>query len=239
MRRGKYLSSIIALSRQPKDNLSCYRPAPGLKSWGGGAGGGGGNFLYMVYYGRACRIAPFFSTARYMIGPLFSNKKYMNGPVFLDSLWGPHFSDILVYAHIFRSEIFRGCLSSWYYMNWLWYLCNNQQKWVQKKIKGQFMNRSIFWMIKYMNGSVFSKARYMNGVGFEILARTPVPKLPLSYRPPPPPPHPPQELKSRHSERCEAVFFKNFSVTIYRPFFFSFFFFFFFFFSFFFFFFFF
>ena len=32
---------------------------------------------------------------------------------------------------------------------------------------------------------------YMNGVGFEILARTPVPKLPLSYPPPPtrrPPP---------------------------------------------------
>ena len=45
------------------------------------------------------------------------------------------------------------------------------------------MNRSSFWMIKYMNGSVFSKARYMNGVGFEILARTPVPKLPLSYPP--------------------------------------------------------
>ena len=47
------------------------------------------------------------------------------------------------------------------------------------------MNRSTFWMIKYMNGSVFSKARYMNGVGFEILARTPVSKLPLSYHPPP------------------------------------------------------
>ena len=45
------------------------------------------------------------------------------------------------------------------------------------------MNRSTFWMIKYMNGSFFSKARYMNGVGFEILARTPVPKLPLSYPP--------------------------------------------------------
>ena len=44
------------------------------------------------------------------------------------------------------------------------------------------MNRSTFWMIKYMNGTVFSKARYMNGVGFEILARTPVPKLPLSYQ---------------------------------------------------------
>ena len=49
------------------------------------------------------------------------------------------------------------------------------------KIKGQYMKRSTFWMIKYTNGSVFSKARYMNGVGFEILARTPVPKLPLSY----------------------------------------------------------
>ena len=52
------------------------------------------------------------------------------------------------------------------------------------------MNRSTFWMIKYMNGPVFSKARYMNGVGFEILARTPIPKLPLSYPPPPPRPHP-------------------------------------------------
>ena len=80
------------------------------------------------------------------------------------------------------------------------------------------MNRSTFWMIKYMNGSIFSNARYMNGVGFEILACTPVPKLLLSYRPPPPTP----PLKSRHSERCEAVFFKNFSVTIYQPFFFSF-----------------
>ena len=44
-------------------------------------------------------------------------------------------------------------------------------------------------MIKNMNGSVFSKARYMNGVGFEILARSPVPKLPLSYTLPPPPTH--------------------------------------------------
>ena len=36
-------------------------------------------------------------------------------------------------------------------------------------------------MIKYMNESVFSKTKYMNEVGFEILARTPVPQLPLSY----------------------------------------------------------
>ena len=56
------------------------------------------------------------------------------------------------------------------------------------KSKGQYMNRSILRTIKYMNGSLFSKARYMNGVGFEILARTPVPHLPPSYPPPPPPP---------------------------------------------------
>ena len=49
------------------------------------------------------------------------------------------------------------------------------------KVKGQYMNGSIFWTIKYMNESVFSKARYMNGVGFEILARTPVPHLSPSY----------------------------------------------------------
>ena len=58
------------------------------------------------------------------------------------------------------------------------------------------MNRSTFWMIKYMNGSVFSKAMYMNGVGFEILARTPIPKLPLSYLPAPPPPPPLPEVRS-------------------------------------------
>ena len=115
-----------------------------------------------------------------------SESTFMNMPEFSGFLCErPHFSDILVYAHIFRSGIFRGCLSSWYYMNWPWYLCNNQQ----------YMNRSTFWMIKYMNESVFSKARYMNGVGFEILARTPVPKLPLSYLPPPPPP-PTPEIRS-------------------------------------------
>ena len=118
--------------------------------------------------------------ARYLIGPLLSSKVYINGPIFLDSyVKGPIFLTSW-YMHIF----FAGCLFSWYYMNWLWYLCNNQQK-MGTKIKGQYMNRSTFWMIKYMIGSVFSKARYMNGVGFEILARTPVPKLPLSYPPKP------------------------------------------------------
>ena len=64
-----------------------------------------------------------------------------------------------------------------------------------KKIKGQYMNRSTFWMIKYMNGSVFSKARCMNGVGFEILAHTPVPQ-PLSY--PLPPSHARDDTTEQH-----------------------------------------
>ena len=53
---------------------------------------------------------------------------------------------------------------------------------------GQHFRWSSIWM-----GPFFSKARYMNGVGFEVLARTPVPKLSPSYipsyPPPPPPPH--------------------------------------------------
>ena len=138
---------------------------------------------------------PFSALPGIWLAPFFQQKVY-EWPDFSGFLCErPHFSDILVYAHIFRSEIFRGCLSSWYYKNWLWYLCNNQQK-MGSKIKGQYMNRSKFWMIKYMNGSVFSKARYMNGVGYEILACTPVPKLHLLPRPPPatplpPPLHPP------------------------------------------------
>ena len=178
MRRGKYLSSIIALSRQPKDNLSCYRPAPGLKSLGGG-GGGKGNFLYMVYYGRACRIAPFFSTARYMIGPLFSTKSIWMAQFF----WIPYEGPIFLtswYMHIFFAQRFFEAAyplgitwisdpSIWWVRAWTGCdICETTSKNGYKKIKGQFMNRSTFWMIKYMNGSVFSKARYMNGVGFEI-----------------------------------------------------------------------
>ena len=48
------------------------------------------------------------------------------------------------------------------------------------------MNMSTLCTIKYMNRSYFSKARYMIGVGVKILGRTPVPKLPPSYPPPPP-----------------------------------------------------
>ena len=45
------------------------------------------------------------------------------------------------------------------------------------------MNRSTFCEIKYINGLLFSKAMYMTGVGFKILARTLIPKLPVSYFP--------------------------------------------------------
>ena len=140
---------------------------------------------------------PFSALPGIWLAPFFQQKVY-EWPHFSGFLRErPHFSDILVFAHIFRSEIFRGCLSSWYYMNWLWYLCKNQQKMGTKNQRT--MNRSTFWMIKYMNGSVFSKARYMNGVGFEILARTPVPKLPLSY----PPPH---QINVKHIILCVNLY---------------------------------
>ena len=59
------------------------------------------------------------------------------------------------------------------------------------------MIRLIFSEIRFMNGMFFSKARYMIGVGFKVLARTPLPKLPPSYprvTPPPPPPPPPPSI---------------------------------------------
>ena len=177
--RGCAISSV---SQWPQFTpyLVFYRPCQGSFSvadlrlcvggWRGGGGGGGGGGGSLPIYGiiRMCvPNSPFFSIARYIIGPQFSTKSIWMARFFRIPMWKAPFFDILVYAHIFRSEIFRDCLSSWYYMNWLWYLCNNQQKWVQK-FKGQYMNRSTFWMIKYMNGSVFSKARYMNGGGFEF-----------------------------------------------------------------------
>ena len=47
--------------------------------------GGEGNFLYMAEYGCACRMAPFFSVAKYMIGPFFQQNVYN---------W-PHFSGLV------------------------------------------------------------------------------------------------------------------------------------------------
>ena len=132
--------------------------------------------------------SPLFQRCQVYDWPPFFNKKYMNDPIFLDSyVKGPIFL-ISWYMHIFFVQRF---FEAAYLLGITWInydICViNSKTWVQK-IKGQYMNRSTFWGIKYMNGSVFSKARYMNGVGFEILARTPIPKLPLSYPPPPPPP---------------------------------------------------
>ena len=116
-----------------------------------------------------------------MISPLSFNKKCMTDPIFS---WfvceRPHFSNIPVYAYIFLSEIFRGCLFSLYSVNWLPYLC------VTTGNKGY--KRSTFRTIKYMNGSIFSKARYMNGIVFEI---HPYHNYPRSLHPAPPPSPPP------------------------------------------------
>ena len=120
----------------------------------------------------------------------FFNKKYMNGPIFLDSYVKSPIFLTSWYMHIFFAQRF---FEAAYPLSITGIDCGicviTSKKWVQT-IKGQYMNRSIFWMIKYMNRSVFSKARYMNGVGFEILARTPVPKLPLLPTPTPTPKNP-------------------------------------------------
>ena len=108
--------------------------------------------------------------------PSFFNKKYMNDLIFLDSY---------VKGPIFLTTSY---------------------KWVQKKIKGQYINRSAFRMIQYMTGSVFSKAGYMNGVGFEILARTPVPQLTPNYPTPAPPPPPPPPRHPRTEGHIKTFF---------------------------------
>ena len=136
----------------------------------------------------------------------------MNGPIFLDScVKGPIFL-ISWYMHIFFAQRFFEAASP---LGFTWTDCDicvkTSKKWVQK-VKGQYMNRSTFWMIKYMNGSVFSKARYMNGVGFEILARTPVPAkitpklLPL-----------PQDWNRREAPACPVVAFSTPDFGITKP----------------------
>ena len=136
--------------------------------------------------------SPLFQRCQVYDWPPFFNKNYMNGPIFLDSyVKGPIFLTSW-YMHIFFAQRF---FEAAYLLGITWTdydICVITSKtWVQK-IKGQYMNRSTFWRTKYLNGSVFSKARFMNGVGFEIVARTPVPKLPLSYLPLSPPPPVPE-----------------------------------------------
>ena len=114
-------------------------------------------------------------------------------PSFLDwYIKSPTFSDV---SSTFYSENFRCCLFASYSMNCLQSCLTTSNKWVQKSKGsiwlGQHFRRFSIWM-----GPFFSNARYINGVGFEILARAPVPHLPQNYlpNPPPPPPPPPHEI---------------------------------------------
>ena len=100
-------------------------------------------------------LGPLFWRCEVYDWPPFFQQKIYDWPDFSLFVYeSPHFSYIPVYACIFRSETFGGCLFSWYSMNWLLYLSNYQQ-WMGIKIKGQYMNRSTFRTTKYMNGSVF------------------------------------------------------------------------------------
>ena len=128
-------------------------------------------------------MAPFFSAARYMLGPLFSTKKYMNHPIFLDSYLKGHIFLTSCYMHIFFAQrFFQAACSLSIQWNDFNICLTTSNKWVQK-IKGQ-INISYDQVYEWVR---FSRARYMDGVGFDILARTPVPELPSLPAPPPPP----------------------------------------------------
>ena len=76
-----------------------------------GGGGWGGVTSYLWHSTDVRAEYPLSQRCQVYDWPPFFNKKYMNGPIFLDSYvtsWYMH----MVYAHIFHSEIFRGCLSS-------------------------------------------------------------------------------------------------------------------------------
>ena len=125
---------------------------------------------------------------------LFFNKKYMNDPIFLDSyVKGPTFLTSW-YMHIFFTQRFFEVAS------FVGIQCIDadiclitSNKWVQK-IKGQYMNRSTFRMIKYMNGSVFFKGQVYEWGRFwntgSHTRTTITPKLPS------PPPFSPENTQS-------------------------------------------
>ena len=162
-----------------------------LQSWG--VGGRVVGTSYIWHSADVHAEGPLFQRCQVYDLPPFSTKsirQLISGFV----CERPNFSDILVYAYIFRSEIFRRCLFSGYSMNWLRYLSVKLPAINGLKIKRQYMNRSIFWTIKYMNGFIFSKGQVYEWVRFwntgshtHIVNYAPAPKLPL------PPPYPPTE----------------------------------------------
>ena len=129
---------------------------------------------------------PFSALSGIWLTPFFQQKVY-EWPDFSGFLCErPYFSDILVYEHIFCSEILQGCLFSLYYMNWLWYLSNylnisddQVYEWVR-----------FFRMTKYMNGSVFFQRL---GIWMGCVLKYWLAHLSHNYPryPPPPPPPPP------------------------------------------------
>ena len=143
-----------------------------------GGGGGGGRLTSYIWHSTNVRASPLFQHCQVYDCPLFSTKSIWMAQFFWIPMWkAPFFWHPGICTYFSLRDFSR--LLILMVLHELTDIClTTSKKWVQK-IKGQYMNRSTFWMIKYMNGSVFSKARYMNGVGFEILACTPVPNLPL------------------------------------------------------------
>ena len=130
-----------------------------------------------------------------MNDPIFLNS-YVKGPIFLTS-WYMH---IICFAQGFFEA---ACSLGIQWANW--YLSNNQQKMGTKKSKGSIWIGQHFGWSSIRMGPFFSKARYMNGVGFEILARTSVTKLPLGYPFPPPPPHRPPPPLTPHRGNWQTL----------------------------------
>ena len=99
--------------------------------------------------------------------PPFFNKMYMNDPIFLDSYVKRPIFLTSCYMHIFFARRFFEAACS---LGIRWIDCDicltTINKWLQK-IKGQYMNRSTFWMIVYewvcfFKGQVYEWGRFWN-----------------------------------------------------------------------------
>ena len=118
---------------------------------GGVVGWGGGGELPIYGIVRMCvPNSPLFQRCQVYDWPPFFNKKYMNGPIFLDS----YVKDPIFLVYFSLRDFSRLLILLVLYELTNICVITSEKKWVQK-IKGQYMNRSTFWMIKYMNRSIF------------------------------------------------------------------------------------
>ena len=102
----------------------------------------------------------------------------MNDPIFLDSWKAPFFWQLAWYIHIFFAQRFFEAACSLGIQLIDRDIClTTSNKWVQKN------QWAVYELVNILDDQVYEWARYMNGVGIEMLARTPVPQLPLSYPP--------------------------------------------------------